>query len=132
MRLTRAAQRAQQSVDEPTTDATEAVDTMEATETTERNPLNEISHNVSPQQAVTVREPPKTPARTKSKKGAKKGAKGKKSQAVEEGQVETAPEDEEHTAEVPGDDAVEEPKVEPVDGKHSVYTFWCALLIVRQ
>jgi hypothetical protein len=118
MRLTRAAQRARQSVDEPTADATEAMDTTEATETTERSPLNEISANASPQQAAPVKEPPKTPARTKSKKGAKKGAKGKKTKAVDEEQVEAAPEDEEHVAEVPGDGTVEKPKAEPVEGKH--------------
>jgi hypothetical protein len=118
MRLTRAAQRAQQSVDEPTTDATEA------TESTERSPLNEISPNASPEQAAPVEEPPKkTPARTKSKKGGKKGAKGKKAKAVEEEQVEAPPEDEKQVAELSGDDAVEEPKVEVAEGKHGAYAF---------
>jgi hypothetical protein len=47
MRLTRAAQRAQQDVDEPTTDVTEAV---------ERSPLHEISANASPEQIAPVEE----------------------------------------------------------------------------
>lgn len=70
MRLTRAAQRAQQDPDE----------TPDAVDPTERAPLNEISPNASPEQ-ISAQEvlPKKTPAKkVKGKGGAKKGAKDKK------------------------------------------------------
>jgi hypothetical protein len=118
MRLTRAAQRAQEGIDEPTTDATQA------TESTERGPLNEISPNASPEQAAPVEEiPKKTPARSKSKKGAKKGAKGKKAKAIEEEQAQAAEEQEqEQEQERAADDAeveagAQEPTVETVNGQ---------------
>ncbi|KAH7094690.1 hypothetical protein FB567DRAFT_543107 [Paraphoma chrysanthemicola] len=76
MRLTRAAQRAQETVDDPTTDATEVK---------ARNPLDEISPNASPELVEPAEEvPKKTPARSKSKKGGKKAKKGKKGKAAEE------------------------------------------------
>ncbi|KAH4067435.1 hypothetical protein HBH98_183920 [Parastagonospora nodorum] len=77
MRLTRAAQRAQQPVEEPTLDAADASE--------ERSPLNEITPNASPEQVDHAEDAPKkTLTRTKSKKGGKKGARAKKGKAVEE------------------------------------------------
>jgi hypothetical protein len=116
MRLTRAAQRAQEGIDEPTTDATQA------TESTKRGPLNEISPNASPEQAAPVEEiPKKTPARSKSKKGAKKGAKGKKAKAIEEEQAPAAEEQEQEQERAADDAEVEagaqEPTVETVNGQ---------------
>jgi hypothetical protein len=101
MRLTRAAQRAQE--DEPTTDASDLK---------ERSPLNEISSNASPD--LVEREETdakKTPARTKSKKGGKKGTKGKKAKAVED---EQAVEDEPEPAQVPVEDAAKSEVAEDV------------------
>jgi hypothetical protein len=113
MRLTRAAQRAQETVDEPTTDATQT------TEATERGPLEEISPNASPEQAILIDElPKKTPARSKSKKGAKKGAKGKKAKAVEEEQAQTAEDGEQAATGAQDEAAAEEPVAETVDGQH--------------
>jgi hypothetical protein len=113
MRLTRAAQRAQEGVDEPTTDATQA------TEATERGPLNEISPNASPEQAAPVEEiPKKTPARTKSKKGAKKVAKGKKAKAVEEEQAQVAEDQEQDADDAKVEAVVQEPIVETINGQH--------------
>lgn len=74
MRLTRAAQRAQQGNDNST----------DTSDPNERAPLNEISPNESPKpdrhEAACVEElPQKTPAKkAKGKGGAKKGAKGRK------------------------------------------------------
>ncbi|KAL5120476.1 hypothetical protein ACEQ8H_001494 [Pleosporales sp. CAS-2024a] len=101
MRLTRAAQRAQQPVDEPVADATE---------TTERSPLNDITPNASPEHVDSSDEAPKKPlARSKSKKGAKKGAKAKKGQAAED---EEQPRVE--NEQLPADDAPEVAAVPPV------------------
>jgi hypothetical protein len=112
-RLTRAAQRAQQPVDEPITDATE---------TTERSPLNEITPNASPEHVSQVEEvPKKTPARSKSKKGGKKGAKAKKGKAVEEEQEQAVLEDVPQTAEdTPIEEVVEEEAPTPSEGKLSM------------
>jgi hypothetical protein len=112
-RLTRAAQRAQQPVDEPITDATE---------TTERSPLNEITPNASPEHVIQVEEvPKKTPARSKSKKGGKKGAKGKKDKAVEEEQEPVVVEDEPQTVEdTPIEEVVEDQAPTPSEGKLSI------------
>ncbi|KAF1849912.1 uncharacterized protein K460DRAFT_411711 [Cucurbitaria berberidis CBS 394.84] len=70
MRLTRAAQRAQQGNDE----------TSGATDLDERAPLNEISPNASPDLVKYAEElPKKAPAKkAKTKSGAKKGPKGRK------------------------------------------------------
>jgi hypothetical protein len=112
MRLTRAAQRAQEGVDEPTPDATQA------TESTERGPLNEISPNTSPEQAAPVEEiPKKTPARSKSKKGAKKGAKGKKAKVIEEEQAQAVEEQEQATDDAQVEAGAQEPTVETVNGQ---------------
>jgi hypothetical protein len=107
MRLTRAAQRAQQNADEPPP--------TDATDDNERNPLIEISPNASPEQAAPVEEPPKkTPARSKSKKGGKKGAKAKKGKVVDEEpeqeQIEAVLEDEAQNAEVTTNDVTVEDK----------------------
>ncbi|KAF1921727.1 hypothetical protein BDU57DRAFT_510678 [Ampelomyces quisqualis] len=100
MRLTRAAQRAQQDIDEPNVNATESA---------ERTPLNEIAPNASPKQAVVMEEiHKKTPARNKSKKGGKKGTKAKKGKAVEAEPVEMAAQVEEEIV----DNAVEDAPVE--------------------
>jgi hypothetical protein len=121
MRLTRAAQRAQQTVDEPITDATE---------TTERSPLNEISPNGSPEQIAPAEElPQKTPARSKSKKGGKKGGKGKKGKVAEEEQAQEVLNAEEQAQEVLDDEeqapdslacdaAVENVITSPPDGEY--------------
>jgi len=77
MRLTRAAQRAQQDVEEP----------IEASEDNERV-LKDVEPNSSPAAHTEEPLPAKTPAKTPSKKGrgkgAKKGAKGKKAKTEEE------------------------------------------------
>jgi hypothetical protein len=110
MRLTRAAQRAQQDVDEPSTDAAEAM---------ERSPLHEISANASPEQIAPVEEAPmKTPARSKSKKGGKKGAKGKKGRAAEVEPAQEELEDESPAEELPASDVVvENIIVAPLEGE---------------
>lgn len=113
MRLTRAAQRAQQPAEEPTLDAADASE--------ERSPLNEITPNASPEQVNHAEnEPKKTLTRTKSKKGGKKGAKAKKGKTVEE--EDQVPVADDPVAEEPQvvDDAieaaVEEPIAEPSQG----------------
>lgn len=113
MRLTRAAQRAQQNVDEPTIDAPEDV---------ERSPLNEISPNASPELIAPAEEAPKkTPARSKSKKGAKKGGKGKKGKVVEEEPVQIVLEDERQAAGSPASDAAIEDLIKsPQDGERRI------------
>ncbi|KAF1358414.1 hypothetical protein EJ07DRAFT_180138 [Lizonia empirigonia] len=77
MRVTRAAQRAQQDVEEP----------IEAHEDNERV-LKDIEPNTSPAAQIEELLPAKTPAKTPAKKGrgkgAKKGAKNKKAKAEEE------------------------------------------------
>ncbi|KAF2848980.1 hypothetical protein T440DRAFT_453414 [Plenodomus tracheiphilus IPT5] len=90
MRLTRAAQRAQEG-----TEATADHDHDQAalTDNTDRAALNEISANASPEQDQHEEDlPKKTPAKTPAKKGkkggAKKGAKGKKAKNTEEQQEE--------------------------------------------
>ena len=95
MRLTRAAQRAQQGTDEPT----------DATDVNERAVLNEISPNASPEQIHVEEElPKKTPAKkVKGKGGAKKGTKGQKTKAAEveaeeDEPVQVVPEDERELA----------------------------------
>jgi hypothetical protein len=110
MRLTRAAQRAQQDVDEPTTDAAEAI---------ERSPLHEISANASPEQSAPVEEAPKkTPARSKSKKGGKKGAKGKKGKAAEAEPAQEELESEHPAEELPASDVIVENIITaPLDGE---------------
>ena len=109
MRLTRAAQRAQQ-VDEPTTDATEVKD---------RTPLNEISPNASPELVAPEEAvPKKTPARTKSKKGGKKGGKGKKVKVEEEEeQAQAVLEDEPQAIETVENAAEEEPSKTTIEGR---------------
>ena len=89
MRLTRAAQRAQQGNDE----------TTETSDLDERAPLNEISPNASPDLGKHKDElPKKAPAKkTKGKSGAKKGAKGKKGKAIDE--------EEHEIVEIPASDA---------------------------
>lgn len=93
MRLTRAAQRAQQNVDNP-------VDTTDQ----ERAPLNEISHNASseltdPEEPLPQKTPAKTPAKKGKKGAAKKGTKGKKGKAVDdEDQTQVVAEDERQAA----------------------------------
>jgi len=83
MRLTRAAQRAQEGPDS-------ASEPIEAVNGRSRAALHDISPNTSPEQPQCEEErPPKTPARTPAKKGkakggAKKGAKGKKTKNIEE------------------------------------------------
>lgn len=113
MRLTRAAQRAQQD-DEPTIDTTEIKD---------RAPLNEISTNASPEQvAPDETAAKKTPARTKSKKGGKKGAKGKKTKSVEveDEQAPAVPEDEPEATPTPTEVEAEETVAqEATEGKLS-------------
>jgi len=107
MRLTRAAQRAQQPVEEPTPDATDASE--------ERSPLNEITPNASPEHVnLAEDEPKKTLTRTKSKRGGKKGAKAKKGKTVEDDQVPVA--DEPQAADDAIEAAVEEPIAEPSQG----------------
>ncbi|CAO2658724.1 Nn.00g064470.m01.CDS01 [Neocucurbitaria sp. VM-36] len=80
MRLTRAAQRAQEGNNEAT----------ETSDRDERAPLNEISPNASPDLGKHKEElSKKAPAKkTKGKTGAKKGAKGKKGNALEKGEEE--------------------------------------------
>ena len=82
MRLTRAAQRAQEGNNEAT----------ETSDRDERAPLNEISPNASPDLGKHKEElSKKAPAKkTKGKTGAKKGAKGKKGNAIEEEEQEAA------------------------------------------
>ncbi|KAF2035393.1 hypothetical protein EK21DRAFT_84464 [Setomelanomma holmii] len=113
MRLTRAAQRAQENVEEPITDATEVK---------ARTPLNEISPNASPELIEPVEEvTKKTPARSKSKKGGKKAKKGKKGKAAEEEEeepVQVVLEDERQAAGSPASDAAaEELTKDNSDGK---------------
>lgn len=121
MRLTRAAQRAQQNVDE-LVDATDQ----------ERAPLNEISHNTTPELAepeesmpmktpakTSAKTPAKTPAKKSKKGGAKKGAKGKKGKAIEdEEHIGHVTEDERQAAASPASDAaVEDPAKGPADSE---------------
>lgn len=77
MRLTRAAQRAQQDVEEP----------IEAIEDDERV-LKDIEPNASPiaqtEELLPAKTPAKTPAKKGRGKGAKKGARGKKATTEEE------------------------------------------------
>ncbi|KAH8730094.1 hypothetical protein GQ44DRAFT_607306 [Phaeosphaeriaceae sp. PMI808] len=100
MRLTRAAQRAQQNVDEPSTVASELK---------ERAPLNDISPNASPELIAPVEElPQKTPSKSKSKRGGKKGGKGKKAKVAEEENIQLVLEDEQQVAENPSENAAVE------------------------
>lgn len=74
MRLTRAAQRAQQSADE----------SNDATDVKERAALNEISPNASSEQSEPVDDlPKKTPAKKAKGKASKKVAKGKKGKTTD-------------------------------------------------
>ncbi len=77
MRVTRAAQRAHQDVEE----------VVEAPEVSERV-LKDIEPNSSPlvlsEEPVPAKTPAKAPAKKGKGKGAKKGAKGKKGKAAEE------------------------------------------------
>jgi hypothetical protein len=109
MRLTRAAQRAQQPLDEPSSDATEAA---------ERSPLNEITPNASPEHVDHAEEAPKpTLARSKSKKGGKKGAKAKKGKVAEEQQDQVVPDNEQQTTDdSPKDAEVEDAGQVPSEG----------------
>ncbi len=112
MRLTRAAQRAQQTTDE----------VVDAPVVQERAPLNEISPNASPELILEQDElPQKTPTKkTKAKGGAKKGKKGKKGKAVEDEPVQVVREDEREAAGSPASEAaVEELAKEPSNGKRS-------------
>jgi hypothetical protein len=103
--------------------AQNAVESTDAIESKERAPLNEISSNASPEQAVPEEElPKKTPVRSKSKKGAK-GKKGKKGKATkqEEEQAQGLPEDEPQASGCQmSDAAVEDPSQDIPSGKQQV------------
>lgn len=112
MRLTRAAQRAQQGADE----------TNDAPDVKERAVLNEISPNASPEQVQAVEDlPKKTPAKKTKAKATKKGAKGKKTKSAETEDEEPIPAvlDDEQPAidDVVGDAAGEELASGPSAGK---------------
>lgn len=108
MRLTRAAQRAQE---DPKSTSSEPI---EATKGADRAALHDISPNASPEQLPSVQDPPpKTPAKTPAKKGkakggAKKGVKGKKTKKVE------AQQKDEKEKEGGGEDDDEEPPQQSV------------------
>jgi hypothetical protein len=80
MRVTRAAQRAQQDVEEP-------VEAVEAVETKERI-LQDIEPNTTseeqPEEPIPAKTPAKTPAKKGKAKAAKKGAKGRKAKPEED------------------------------------------------
>jgi hypothetical protein len=80
MRVTRAAQRAQQDVEEP-------IEAVEAVEAKERI-LQDIEPNTTSAEQPEEPPPAKTPAKTPAKKGkakaAKKGAKGRKAKTEED------------------------------------------------
>jgi hypothetical protein len=82
MRVTRAAQRAQQDVEEPV----EAVEAVEV-ETKERI-LQDIEPNTTseeqPEEPIPAKTPAKTPAKKGKAKAAKKGAKGRKAKTEED------------------------------------------------
>ena len=80
MRVTRAAQRAQQDVEEPV----EAVGAVEAKERI----LQDIEPNTTsaeqPEEPLPAKTPAKTPAKKGKAKAAKKGAKGRKAKTEED------------------------------------------------
>ncbi|KAF3011219.1 hypothetical protein E8E13_011627 [Curvularia kusanoi] len=91
MRVTRAAQRAQQDAEEP----------VEAVETKDRA-LQDIEPNATPSEqtedSLPVKTPAKTPAKKGKGKGAKKGAKARKAKTDEEDLAQTVEEVEQHVA----------------------------------
>ena len=111
MRVTRAAQRAQQDVEE---------EHIEAIEVNERV-LKDIEPNTTPAALIEEALPAKTPAKTPAKKGTgkgKKGAKGKKAKTEEEELAQVVEEVEQQAAASPANEAAEEePAQEPADGK---------------
>lgn len=110
MRVTRAAQRAQQDVEEH----------VEAPEINERA-LKDIEPNTSPAAPTEEPIPAKTPAKTPAKKGkgkAKKGAKGKKAKTEEEELAHIVEEAEQQAAASLVNEAAEAEQVrEHTDGK---------------
>lgn len=111
MRVTRAAQRAQQDMEE---------EHVEAPEINERA-LKDIEPNTSPAAPTEEPIPAKTPAKTPAKKGkgkAKKGAKGKKPKTEEEELAHVIEEAEQQAAVSLVNEAAEEEQVrEHTDGK---------------
>lgn len=111
MRVTRAAQRAQQDVDE---------EHVEAPEPNERA-LKDIEPNTTPSLPTEEVLPAKTPAKTPGKKGkgkGKKGAKGKKLKIEEEESAQVVEEVERQAAASLVTEAAEEDSAqEPTDGK---------------
>ncbi|CBX92123.1 hypothetical protein IAQ61_000303 [Plenodomus lingam] len=130
MRLTRAAQRAQEGTEAITGHDDNHHDQVDVADNTERAALNEISANPAPEQVECEEElPKKTPAKTPAKKGkkggAKKGAKGKKAKDLgeqqEEEPVQDALEDEPAAAAAPVvDEAVDNVIAEPQNGEVEV------------
>lgn len=112
MRVTRAAQRAQQDVEEE-----EHVESPEM----DARALKDIEPNTSPAAPIDDPVPAKTPAKTPAKKGkgkAKKSAKGKKAKTEEEELALVVEEAEQQAAASLADEAAEDELVrEHTDGK---------------
>ncbi|KAH9876172.1 hypothetical protein J1614_004051 [Plenodomus biglobosus] len=128
MRLTRAAQRAQEGTEPtPDHDNDHDLDRADMADNTDRAALNEISANSSPEQVAREEElPKKTPAKTPAKKGkkggAKKGAKGKKTKNTDAQQEEESAQEavEDGSAAAPAqlvDEDVDDMAKEPQNGR---------------
>ena len=107
MRVTRAAQRAQQDVEEPV----EAAEVVEAKERILQDIEPNTTSTEQPEEPLPAKTPTKTPAKKGKAKAAKKGAKGRKAKLEEDDDAPTVEEAELQAA--AGSDAEEE----HVDGK---------------